>query len=289
MRGASRVLLLSAALGAAESAQAVPVLTLTKVASPPLVSRGDLATYVLILANQGTTTATSVTVSDTLPAGLTWSTSTTGCAVTSGVLSCSFSSLPASAALQISVTASTAGAACGLYSNTATAGVSNAGGVGSNSAVIDVACPDLALHQDPDAPSRPSGEPIGFRLALVNKGLGVARGVTLDDLLPSGLAWSLDPAAIGCAIGGGGELTCSFGDLAPRAGVALHVSAPTPQACGLFVSHVTANATNGTADADSSASERVVVPGDVNRSCATDVSDVFHLINFLFAGGPAPL
>jgi hypothetical protein len=29
--------------------------------------------------------------------------------------------------------------------------------------------------------------------------------------------------------------------------------------------------------------------GDVNGNGATDVADVFFLINFLFAGGPAPL
>jgi hypothetical protein len=31
------------------------------------------------------------------------------------------------------------------------------------------------------------------------------------------------------------------------------------------------------------------IPGDVNGDGIVDISDVFYLINFLFAGGPAPV
>jgi hypothetical protein len=34
--------------------------------------------------------------------------------------------------------------------------------------------------------------------------------------------------------------------------------------------------------------QRLDVPGDVNGDGVVDVSDVFYLINYLFAGGPAP-
>ncbi|HNX50316.1 MAG TPA: hypothetical protein PKL08_09135 [Thermoanaerobaculaceae bacterium] len=32
-----------------------------------------------------------------------------------------------------------------------------------------------------------------------------------------------------------------------------------------------------------------IAPGDLNGNGAIDVQDVFYLINFLFAGGPAPV
>ncbi len=77
--------------------------TKTAVTSP--ITAGDTAAFKLVVSNVGAGTAYNVTLADTLPAGVTWTISpaVTGCAITSGVLSCSFAYLAAGASLEINV------------------------------------------------------------------------------------------------------------------------------------------------------------------------------------------
>jgi uncharacterized repeat protein (TIGR01451 family) len=81
-----------------------PELTITKTA-PATVNAGDPITYTLTVANSGTTTATNLLITDTLPAGATY---LSGGSHTGDVISWSVPNLPVSATTQVSfaVTAS---------------------------------------------------------------------------------------------------------------------------------------------------------------------------------------
>ena len=279
---------------AARPCVAVPFLVLTKTTnSGGTASAGDVAVFVLTLQNAGNTSATGVVLTDTLPAGLAWSTGSTGCSIDSmtRVLTCSVGTLPASGGFVAIITAPTDASKCGSYPNTASATSTNANSPTSNMVTLTVGCAAFRVVQLPDVARVKPGEPLGFRIAVHNFGNGTARGVTLTDQLPALLSWSLVPSTAGCGVDGNGLILCALGDLAPGAGAALHAVAQTDaETCGTFASVPQADGTNGPIGSITDASAAKVLPiGDADANCGVSVLDVFYLINFLFAGGPAPL
>ncbi len=271
-----------------------PIILLSKLAVPAIVSAGDVATFEISVRNVGTSTATAVGVSDSLPSAFAWTTGTTGCAVnpSDNLLICGYASLAVGATIHISVSAPTTSSLCGTYENTASATASNAGPATSNTAALEVGCPSFHTDIRADALRGVSGDDsLGFRFAVRNTGHGIARGATLSDQLPASATWSVSPRVAGCAVDGSGKLTCSFGDIPAGAGVALHVKASEPSPCGQFVTGTPSAKAANDPDAGSSSLnnvEHLYPSGDENASCGIDVADVFYLINFLFAGGGAP-
>src|SRR5205814_8563409 len=70
-----------------------PDLSVAKTTATPTVSTADVVTHTATVTNNGTATAHEFSISDTLPAGLTWAidgpgTTATRCAITTAVLSC---------------------------------------------------------------------------------------------------------------------------------------------------------------------------------------------------------
>ena len=87
----------------------------------------------------------------------------------------------------------------------------------------------LSVTSTPDAASVNAEGTIGFTITVTNKGPGTEPSVTLNDPLPGGATWSLDPytGPGSCGITGavGSQvLACSFGSLAANASATLHVS-----------------------------------------------------------------
>jgi choice-of-anchor A domain-containing protein/uncharacterized repeat protein (TIGR01451 family) len=80
--------------------------TVTKSASTATPHGGDTITYTLTAKNLGTADATGVVITDALPAGLTYVSSTSPCTFSAGVVSCSVETLVpnASASVQVTVT-----------------------------------------------------------------------------------------------------------------------------------------------------------------------------------------
>jgi uncharacterized repeat protein (TIGR01451 family) len=265
-------------------------LNLTVTGAPPAVSAGDAALFVITVQNVGAFPAFSVTLTDTLPAGVVWTDNRSQCSINADtrLLSCSFSSIAPGALETVQVSGATDFADCGPLVCSPTATASNAAPDQGGGAVV-VLCPSLSVRQRPDVARPLPGERLGWRLAVANEGSGIARAVTLEANLAPDIAWSVVPPTAGCSVDGDGRLFCSFGDMAARAAIPLHVlgtafSAP----CGSFTSAPVVTSTNGSSDGDSSTT-RAAPSGDANGDCIVTVLDVFHLITFLFAAGPAPI
>jgi uncharacterized repeat protein (TIGR01451 family) len=241
-------------------------LTIVKSHLPATFLRGSTGTFSLIVSNVGTgPTSGLMTVSDTLPTGLTptlasgtgWS-----CGVAAPTVTCTRSDvlLVTHAWPAISVTASVAQSAAASLSNTGT--VSGGGDItpGNDSSTDGVSIAsqaDLAITKMGPANTIP-GNDIVYNLVVTNNGPSDATGVTVSDPTPTNLAFV--PGGGTCGAG----FPCTLGALASGASVAFtatfHVpagyTAPTPIVNTASVSSTTTdtNLTNNSASASTSVS-----------------------------------
>jgi uncharacterized repeat protein (TIGR01451 family) len=93
-------------------------LALTKSDSADPVDIGDNLTYTIQVTNNGPEDATGVTVTDTLPASVTFVSASPGCTEASGTVTCDIGNLAATASVSVQIDVTTT--AAGTISNTAT-------------------------------------------------------------------------------------------------------------------------------------------------------------------------
>jgi uncharacterized repeat protein (TIGR01451 family) len=168
-------------------------------------TRGTTGSYSLTVTNAGgTATSGTVTVSDTLPAGLSYSSAAgTGwtCGVAGQAITCTRSDALAAGASYPAITVvvnvlQTAGS-----SLTNTAAVSGGGQTNtSNDSASDpttvVSSSDLSLSKTVNNPNPIQGQNVTFTITLTNSGPSNATNVVVADALPAGLAFvSATPSA----------------------------------------------------------------------------------------------
>jgi uncharacterized repeat protein (TIGR01451 family) len=257
-----------------------PDISVTKTADVSPISAGDTAAFTIVVKNEGLGIARSVSLTDTLPAGVAWSTGTVGCSVTGGnSLGCTFGDLNAGELRTVNVSGTTDANDCGTLNNTANASATNEASTtlanNSASASIIVLCPDITVTKSADASSVNAGDPIGFSILVSNIGPGEAKSVTLSDSLPPGvgMVWTIDAlnSDSSCTITGGNSLSCSFGNIPSTGSKKVHVTSPTtPANCGSVSNTATASATNERAsDATNNSSTAVIVLNDVTAPVIT--------------------
>lgn len=117
---------------------------------------------------------------------------------------------------------------------------------------ITVLCPTLVVDKSPDAGAADKGEQATFTIVVTNTGPGDAFDVTLDDQLPTGLAFAADNPD--CSIDASNRLTCDFGDIPAGDSVTVTVTATVTQdACDRVLDNeATADASNAPAPASDS-------------------------------------
>jgi uncharacterized repeat protein (TIGR01451 family) len=245
----------------ASTCVAAPGIHIVKTADAAQVNAGDPIGFTLTVYNDGTGDAKGVTLADTLPvkAGLSWSIDAQGagwnntCAIAAGVLSCGPVTVPAGTTQAASTftvhisspTTAATGGTCpggsGVVDNTGTVTTTNAGS-DQSSASTCVAAPAIHIVKTADAAQVSAGDPIGFTLTVYNDGSGDAKGVTLNDTLPTnaGLSWSIDAQGAGwnntCAIAAGvlscGPVTVPAGTTQAASTFTVHITSPTTAATG---------------------------------------------------------
>lgn len=225
-----------------------PDLVVSKTALADTINTGDTAGFTIMVSNAGEGIAYDVSVTDTLPAGVAWTLNSPppGVSIVGNTLSGNLGPLPPGASVSILVSGVTDASAAGTLSNTATVSASNESATSNNSATasITVNAPDLTLSKVADQGTVNAGDLAGYTIVVSNVGVGTAYNVTLTDLLPAGVNWSVDPAVSGVSISGG-TLIGSFATLPGGAAIPIHVSGVTDAAdAGTITNTATVAATN---------------------------------------------
>jgi uncharacterized repeat protein (TIGR01451 family) len=221
-----------------------------KTADAPAISSGDAAAFTIVVANTSGGTARGVTVTDPLPAGVAWAIapSVADCAIEDGVLECAFGTLVPGESVTVHVAGATNAVGCGTLDNAATVAAANEsplrGSDNRSSAAIQVLCPDIVLHKAAERGTVAAGETAAFVISVTNAGGGTARGVTVSDALPAGIAWALAPGTAGCAIQDG-TLRCELAPLPPGGSAEIRLAGATDAAdCGVLTNTAGAGAAN---------------------------------------------
>jgi uncharacterized repeat protein (TIGR01451 family) len=190
-----------------------PDLTITKSHTDPFV-RGTTNTYQLLMSNVGTApTSGLVTVTDTVPAGLTptlasgtgW-----GCGVVAQTVTCTRSDAlaPTTSYPTITITVTVLQTAPATVTNSATVG--GGGEINtSNDTASDptnvASLADIAVAKSASASSVIVGSNVTFTITATNNGPSKATGVHVSDLLPTGLAYVSSAASQGTYTSGTGD------------------------------------------------------------------------------------
>ena len=177
-----------------------PDLQVVKSADNSPISAGESAAWTITVTNIGQGIARASTLTDTLPAGIVWTTQTQGCSITGGVLSCSFGDLAAGAVRTVKVSGETDADDCHELPNSATASSTNEPATlltnNTGSASITVDCPAVTITKTPVDPEVNATDGIAFDVEVTNTGVANAFAVTVNDPLPTdaGLSWTIDAA-----------------------------------------------------------------------------------------------
>jgi uncharacterized repeat protein (TIGR01451 family) len=175
-------------------------LSLLKTVTDNTPNRNQSITFTLTLTNGGPVGATGVTVTDLLPAGLTFVSATPSVGSYSnstGVWTVGSLANGANATLAIVATVNSIGAKTNTAEVTASDQFDADSTPGNNigteddqaSATVTPTIADLSLIKTVNLPNQPVGQNVVFTLTLANAGPDQATGVTVSDLLPAGLTF----------------------------------------------------------------------------------------------------
>lgn len=192
-------------------------LAIVKTASTDAVAIGDTFTYDLEVTNNGPSKATSVTISDDIPAGLSFVSASLdpGCDFepVSGTVVCALGSLNSGASATVTLTVKVDGDANGAIHNTATVAAQQEDPDPSNNSdteTVDASGADLQVIKELISPDDvKTGDTVTYEVTVKNNGPSDATGVVLYDALPAGLedvttdksACTVEDGAIECAVG----------------------------------------------------------------------------------------
>jgi len=194
-----------------------PQLQITKTVSATIVNPGDPVTYTVKVKNIGTDTAINAVMTDTLPAGFTFvTTSPTAASIVGQTGTWNLGNMAVGDEKTITYTVNVApGTAAGSYDNLAKAKADNASEVSTKVTVEvrvpkvlgDETAPVLQLRKTVSKSTVAPGDVITYTVEIKNTGSGSAINVILTDLLPAGFTfkgtsltmeeWKLGDIAVG--------------------------------------------------------------------------------------------
>jgi uncharacterized repeat protein (TIGR01451 family) len=192
-------------------------LALVKTASPSPAVPGEPLNYRLVVTNNGPDAATGVTVSDPLPAGLTFVSAGPGCGASGQDVTCALGTIAVGASRTVTVTANVASSVTGQIVNTARVTSAtpdpNPGNNASTAAVPLEGETDLSITKTASTRTVGPGWQVLYTLVLENDGPSDATGVTVVDAPPAGIVLRSARASQGSCTVAPDALTCSLGGL----------------------------------------------------------------------------
>jgi len=231
--------------------------TISKTEDADPVVAGEPLRYTLSVTNEGPANAKNVTVTDTLPQGVTLtgvSSSAWSCSTTTTSVTCTKAALAAGETSDIIITVDVPAStpAGTILTNTADVAPGTTDpDTTNNSASAEttvITRADLSIAKVDDVDPVDPGETVTYTVTVVNAGPSDAAGVAVNDPLPAGLTLS---STSGCAEDPAGAPTCTLGTI-PAGGQAVYTVAATVDlsASGTIVN--TATVASSTQDPDPS-------------------------------------
>jgi uncharacterized repeat protein (TIGR01451 family) len=251
-------------------------LELTKTVPPGAVAPNGTVTFTLGVLDNGPSQADAVTLTDTLPAGLTFLSGSPGCSAIGAAVTCAVGTLAAGATATVSVTAQAATGASGqTLTNIASASSTTPDPVASNNAdtaAIEVRPPsaDLALTKTATRDTVSSGDTVSFALDLENNGPDPAEQTVVTDILPAGLTFV--SASPGCTASSA-IVTCQVGTLPTETTRTLTITARATAAGQTLANSASATSTTpDPATSNNTASAAVVIAAGASPPAAPPTS-----------------
>ncbi|QDV25671.1 Large cysteine-rich periplasmic protein omcB precursor [Aureliella helgolandensis] len=232
------------------------VLTIAKSDTPDPVGVGSTLTYTILVTNTGSSTATNVEISDTLPAGLTFSsvTSTAGTASeASGVITVDIPSLDVAGTATVTVVTTVAAGFTGsTISNSATAQADEAVQVTSTATTDVNPSVDLAITKADDVDPVDRGGQVVYTMVVTNNGPSDATNVEVVDTLPAGVTFvSATGGTVTAPTGGSSDAIINVGSLASGDSTTVTVTVDVEQAAAdTFTNSAVVRSTETTAGFD---------------------------------------
>jgi uncharacterized repeat protein (TIGR01451 family) len=234
-------------------------LAISKSASPDPVPIGELLTYTVSVMNRGPSAASAVTVTDPLPAGMTFASasSTQGsCSHSGGVVTCDLGQLALGAMTTVTITVEPQ--VEGVISNTAEVAAAEFDPEPcNNSATVDsevIPGVDLAVSCSGSPDPVSVGDTLVYTISVANLGKRTATGVVVRDELPENVDFVTASSSQGSCSYFEGEVTCLIGELESGATASVTITVEVMVA-GTFAN--TASATAAETDADPSNNETI--------------------------------
>ncbi|NND48113.1 MAG: DUF11 domain-containing protein, partial [Woeseiaceae bacterium] len=246
-------------------------------ASPAPVIAGDPLTYELTVSNLGPGPATQVELTDTLPAGVTYQSSTpsTGsCSESAGVVTCDLGTIANGASENVTIVV-TAPATAGVITNTAsvtTARIDPNSANDSASADTTVTVPgeaDLALTQSDSPDPVLVNQTLSYSLLVDNLGPDDATAVVLTDTLPGTVTFQSVVTSQGSCSEAGGTVTCNLGAISSGNDATIDILVTAPSGAGSITNNASVSASSDDLNAanDTSSENTTVENLNVNQLC----------------------
>jgi uncharacterized repeat protein (TIGR01451 family) len=200
---------------ASTAVEEIADLGITKTA-PATARPGETITYTIVAENEGPSTSNPTTVTDTLPAGVSYVSDDAGCnAALAPSISCDLGSLANGEAKTIHIVAKVT-ATTGSVENTAQVegplpDPETANDQASATTAVE-AVSDLVLHKRAGVAAVKGGERLTYTLEVENQGPSASATNTITDTLPAGLTYVSDNG--GCDTSALPTITCEVGTLA---------------------------------------------------------------------------
>jgi uncharacterized repeat protein (TIGR01451 family) len=201
--------------------QAVTDLGITK-SAPATVDRGGQVTWTMTVTNNGPSGSSGSTVTDSLPAGITSAASSTpGCTVAGGTVTCAVGALAVGASTQITVTGTAPATGSTCFTNSASIAGNQDDPNAANNTATASSCTtppppgqaNITMDKTASDTRVTVGDTVIYTLVARNEGPGAAAVATIADTVPSRLDVRSATTTQGTCSVTGNQVSCPVGPM----------------------------------------------------------------------------